>query len=147
MTALGGWYWFDEVYKHQIVLACCDPSDIPARVTEAVSDTTARDIILGDRGFGGISQVGCAARCVCIRDPAFGTATAIWLRPDASLAVVAHEAFHATFYVMEEKGIRLSDASEEAFAYYLEWLMRGILACLDGSTPPASPVTLEGSAG
>lgn len=52
----------------------------------------------------------------------------IWLRPDfrtssiENQATLAHECFHAANYTLEHRGFRLSDTSEEAYAYYLSWL-------------------------
>lgn len=117
-----------------------------ARVREAITEPSLVDAILSPEGFGDLSDREPAARCLTTRRDGYFI-TSIWLNPAASIAIVAHEAFHATFYVMERAGVTLTDSSQEAFAYYLEWLMRGILACLDGSTPPAPPVTLEASAG
>ena len=34
-------------------------------------------------------------------------------------SVITHEAFHATYHILEGKGLQLSDSSEEAFAYLI----------------------------
>lgn len=51
----------------------------------------------------------------------------IWLKDLKSLPCIAHEAFHATYHVMFFLGIKLDDNSEEAYSYYLEWLIGEIL--------------------
>lgn len=46
----------------------------------------------------------------------------IWFdkkKPEPDL--VAHEAFHSVFHVLNRKGLALTLASEEAFAYLLSW--------------------------
>lgn len=42
-------------------------------------------------------------------------------------AIVAHEVFHAVYYIMNESGVKLSEDSEEAFAYLTEYLMKQIV--------------------
>jgi hypothetical protein len=39
-------------------------------------------------------------------------------------ATVAHECFHAISFVLRNLGVRLSEESEEVYAYGLEWLCR-----------------------
>jgi hypothetical protein len=40
--------------------------------------------------------------------------------------LIAHEAFHATAYIMRHVGIRFSKSSEEAYAYLLEYIIENI---------------------
>lgn len=40
---------------------------------------------------------------------------------------VPHECFHAVHWIMTERGIRLSDDSEEAYAYLLDYLINKII--------------------
>ena len=44
-----------------------------------------------------------------------------------NLAAIAHEIFHAVYYIMKESGVKLSEDSEEAFAYLTEYLMKQII--------------------
>ncbi len=41
----------------------------------------------------------------------------------AHLSMLSHEAFHATCFVLEDRGLTLSESSEEAYAYYLGWIV------------------------
>ena len=50
-------------------------------------------------------------------------AFAIWLEKD-SLPVLIHEFMHLTQRILEEKGIYLSRATSEVYAYYIEWLVK-----------------------
>lgn len=52
----------------------------------------------------------------------------VWFRdrkPKAS--VVAHEALHVTIDTLKKSGMSLSDNTQEAYCYHLEWLTREIL--------------------
>lgn len=63
-------------------------------------------------------------------------AIAIWVQPREwdveHISVIAHEAFHATTFALDTVGIRLADESDEAFAYYLAWVVRNVLTRLAG---------------
>lgn len=60
-----------------------------------------------------------------------GTALIIWLpsnwtpKTSACLATLAHECVHGAVAVLQHRGLKLSDESEEAFSYYVGWLFRG----------------------
>lgn len=41
--------------------------------------------------------------------------------------VLAHESFHAAHTILQSKGFRLTDDSEEAYAYFIEFIMRKTL--------------------
>ena len=43
-------------------------------------------------------------------------------RPTAGL--IAHEAFHTVYHALSVKGLTLTDSSEEAYAYCLDWTIR-----------------------
>lgn len=56
-----------------------------------------------------------------------GGLSVIWLPERAGAGIVSHEAFHATRYILECKGLgELSDETEEAYAYLLDWIVRQI---------------------
>lgn len=50
----------------------------------------------------------------------------IWIPLKASYDILAHEVFHCVHYIMGERGIYLTDASEEAYAYLLQYIMKQI---------------------
>jgi hypothetical protein len=50
----------------------------------------------------------------------------IWTN-DKSPILLAHEAFHAAHCILQSKGLRLTDDSEEAYAYFIEFIMRKTL--------------------
>jgi hypothetical protein len=43
------------------------------------------------------------------------------------IATLAHEIFHAVYFVLDRKGVRLVEGSDEAFAYYIGFIMRKCL--------------------
>lgn len=51
----------------------------------------------------------------------------IWLENAKDLAVISHEVFHAAHRIMKYVGIKLSDDSEEAYAYFIESIVRQIV--------------------
>lgn len=56
----------------------------------------------------------------------------IWFprfRPSSAedLSILAHECFHVTNYTLRPAGLRLTDASQEAYAYHLGWVYREYL--------------------
>lgn len=63
-------------------------------------------------------------------------ALVLWFQPHVDITrvydqgTVAHECFHGQQYLLRERGLRISEASEEAFAYYATWLYRKVAAKL-----------------
>lgn len=52
---------------------------------------------------------------------------AIVLRGDASMSTIAHECLHATFDILSDAGMALSNDSEEAYTYLLGHLVDQVL--------------------
>lgn len=46
------------------------------------------------------------------------------------LSVLAHEIFHITDYTMEKAGIRLTESSDEAYSYLIQFLTKKILGMI-----------------
>ena len=42
-------------------------------------------------------------------------------------ALIAHEMFHVTWMTMRDRGVTLSDDSDEAYAYYVQFLVQCIM--------------------
>jgi hypothetical protein len=53
----------------------------------------------------------------------------------ASIAVLAHEVFHAVTFLFDKIRVQLTDQSDEAWAYAVEFLTRKILTRLTGQRP------------
>lgn len=51
----------------------------------------------------------------------------IWLRKGkAKAGELAHEAFHAAHWILQSKGLWLTDSSEEAYAYLIQFIVKSI---------------------
>lgn len=122
MRRTGAWHWFDPLYKNNIVLICCPAKQIAARVRSIVPHGSAQEVL--DTGFA--DAVGVMGRFCGVRHETGGCIAVFWINPDADAPVVAHEALHAVCWFMKEKGMPLGDDSQEAYTYYLEWLLREI---------------------
>lgn len=55
-----------------------------------------------------------------------GHAGIIWLHDKAGVGVITHECFHAVHQLMIDKGIKITEDSEEVFAYYQQFLVNEI---------------------
>ena len=51
----------------------------------------------------------------------------LWLKTLQDIPSLAHEAFHVTSGVLEDRGLKFSEASEEAYTYTMEDLLRQVL--------------------
>ena len=51
----------------------------------------------------------------------------IWLPYKAPVSVIAHECFHAVYYILMKRGLWLTDSSDEAYAFLLQFLVKNIL--------------------
>jgi hypothetical protein len=116
----GQWIWFDPIYRVNVALLNCPAEQAKSRLARVLPEDTAREF------DDALSDLVCDGRFVVAKHPTTGLIVVIWTKPDADAAVVAHEAFHATCEVMRQKGLSLKRSSEEAYAYWLEWLMREI---------------------
>lgn len=67
----------------------------------------------------------------CFREGS-GYLTFIWTR-DHSVDTIAHECFHAISGDFEQKGVKLSNESNELYAYAIQFLIREILKHLKGA--------------
>jgi hypothetical protein len=112
--------WPDELYDTTIVLLHGDGKEALAWMDKTFGDVSGREC--GE--FAG-------AKTVWIeRDK--GTALALWfpawwhVNDGMYLSVLAHECFHAAEFVLRERGMQLTDASDEAYAYYIAWMFRNI---------------------
>lgn len=51
-----------------------------------------------------------------------GSPVIIWLHSNVDVAIINHELLHATVSIMNWAGVPLSDSSEEAYAYEMQYL-------------------------
>ena len=111
--------WVDEVYDVRIVLLHGDGKAALAWMDKTFGDVSGREC--GE--FTG-------AKTVWIERDGKGCALALWfpawwhVNDALYLSVLAHECFHAAEFVLRERGMTLTDASDEAYAYYIAWMFR-----------------------
>lgn len=58
----------------------------------------------------------------------------IWLNLEWTMDILAHECFHATHDILNEKGFWLTDSSEESYAYLIQFIMMKILKNVRNTT-------------
>ena len=55
-----------------------------------------------------------------------GTLVFIWTK-ERKPEVIAHECFHALFFELRARGVRMAEDSDELYAYMIQFLMKSIL--------------------
>lgn len=50
----------------------------------------------------------------------------VWFSEEAEVGTIVHECFHLVHHVANVKGMKLSNASEEWYAYYLTWVFDSV---------------------
>lgn len=116
MKKLRVWKWADPVYDVSVVLLKGDGDQALAWLDRTFADVTDVGTFTGAKTLWIARERGCALALW------FPT----WFDPidGAHLSVLAHESFHAAEFVMRERGMSLTDASDEAYAYYIAWMFR-----------------------
>lgn len=54
-----------------------------------------------------------------------------WPDNNIKIGLLVHELFHVTDYILREVGIKLSDDSDESYAYLLQYLTEQVLKCTE----------------
>lgn len=125
----------DTIYRTDYFVVCSAPIDfLPALrklLTKNVNVGLANGII---DGVSAHSVDECNGRCWRLEMSSRNHIAVIYLRPGADVSVVTHEAWHAAFWVFQERAVRLDcglsprdNGADEPMAYYLQWLVRSIL--------------------
>lgn len=105
-----GWFW-DPTWKANLhILWPVSGKQVEQYIKrnfgfkyEWVGDPAARCIEIWSKGVG--------AHLICLNS---------WKESPKHYGILAHEAFHATHQILKERGVRLTDDSDEAFTYLLE---------------------------
>lgn len=118
MRRIQNWAWSDPLYDVTVVLVRGDSN-------------AAQEWL--DKKFGDVNPetVGqwTGAKTLWVERPR-GVALVLWfpqwftVKDGTYLSVLAHESFHAAEFVLRERGLRLTDESDEAYAYYIAWIFR-----------------------
>lgn len=122
---LSRWSWSDELYDVTIVLMRGDGAEAFAWM---------------DRQFGEVTEIAIGqftgAKTIWIARPK-GVALVLWfpswfdVADGHHLGVLAHESFHAAEFLLRERGLTLTDSSDEAYAYYIAWIFRNVYKRLE----------------
>lgn len=112
------WHWSDVIYENSIVLLNGEWEDARKWMDDQFADVPP-DFLPGGR----------QGRTIWIeRDN--GTALVLWF-PHAfdvtsghDSGVLAHESFHAADFTLKARGLTMTDASDEAYAYYIAYIFR-----------------------
>lgn len=122
---VGQWLYFDPLYRVNHALVICKPDQFFTRVGKILPKAICQGLrrFLNDEPP---HSLGC-----CIQQwYEHRQLVLIWLDVDCDVSVLAHEALHAACYVLKNKGIKMGDKSEEAYTYYMEWVMdQGLRRC------------------
>jgi hypothetical protein len=106
------------------VLVCAEPSKFISSLEKVVPSDVIKEIT--DDNLGNCQ--GIEGRCIAVSDTPSGLVIVIYVRPTATIPVVAHEALHAVSFVLRAKEVPHTGDTEEAYTYYLEWLLREVMA-------------------
>lgn len=115
------WHWSDPLYDVSVLLLKCKPEQATTELTRIFGTITGNGV--GE--FGNFT----GAKTLWVERKQ-GVALVLWFpqwwtaKDGHHLGVLAHECFHAAEFVMRERGMVLTDASDEAYAYYLAWMFR-----------------------
>lgn len=117
----GQWLWFEPIYRFNVALLCCPADQAVGRMKRVLPEDVASQI----DPIRDLAR--CGGRFIGAKHETSGLIAVFWFNPGADLAVIAHEVLHAAYWVLKEKGLTLDDSSEEAYAYFTEWLVREIV--------------------
>lgn len=112
----------DEIYHANIrIMACCDENE----VADYFKKTYSVECGMNDAG----------ARVFTLRNEKKRLDVIYLIIPifDWTIqqqALLVHELFHITYIVLSAVGIKLSDDSDEAYAYYLQYLTTQVVTML-----------------
>ena len=56
-----------------------------------------------------------------------GSCFVLWVEDETNFPSLAHEALHITAAILEQRGLTLSESSEEAYTYTMEDILRQVL--------------------
>ena len=119
-AAFRHWTWPDELYDVTVVLLHGDGALALAWMDKTFGDVSSREVgtFTGAKTVWIERDKGCA---LALWFPA------CWHTDDAVyLSVLAHECFHAAEFVLRERGMKLTDESDEAYGYYIAWMFRHV---------------------
>ena len=131
-------WWFDPVYCCNFwIVAGCSGVELHDYIATHISKYTAL-MMTNQAGWNDDSFTAGRAIKVCLNKQADGRdahGMVIWSKKPftgsrENYATLAHEAVHAAAWQLDGNGIHLSEATEEAYTYYVEHIVRNAAAGL-----------------
>lgn len=110
------WAWPDPLYDTSVFLLRGEGADALVWMAKTFDATPSVGTFTGAKTIWVEHEQGCAL--VLWFPPWFHT------NDGKYLSVLAHESFHAAEFVLRERGMTLTDSSDEAYAYYIAWMFR-----------------------
>lgn len=130
-------WWGDQVYRVSYFALCCRREQVIPTFKKLLRTTdfaaaNQRELVnlVKDVDFDDCN--GRTIRLPYRKHPA-STSTypvvVIWVRPDADVAVLTHECWHALYWVFTNRGVCFDEGmgADEPVAYYLTYLIRKAL--------------------
>lgn len=120
----------DYIYRVDYIAICSREQDFHPTLKKCLEIISPLDVKEVMRMVTPHSNENCNGRCHRLETKRLTTRPLVvmWIRKGIDVSVVSHEAWHAARWVLAGRGLDLSpDASEEAVAYYLQWIIRSAL--------------------
>ena len=113
--------WTDPIYRIEISIIVCDLDELRAymhrRFPDFNHDGSFERVSLG-KSIKLISNLGWTDYAIWLPQ---------WSESDGDISALLHESLHVTADALRQKGLTLSEASEEAYTYYQEYIFRTCL--------------------
>jgi len=88
--------------------------------------TNEQYVKMMERVFKTIVKPTTASGKFCVINNNNDDAGVIWVKNDINYGLIAHECFHAVCWILSFRGFWLTDSSEEAYSYLLEYLFKQV---------------------
>lgn len=108
----------ENLFDIDFVLTFCEWKDLKERVGE-FAEEPHKSILLRN-----IQEHGNKATALATQYPLEGGGSLIWISPRADTGTIVHELVHASHHALQARDTKLSEDTEEIYAYFLEFLYR-----------------------
>lgn len=105
----------DTIYRNDVYFIHDEKDDFIKKYLKKKADYDATEIIKKSAGF-----------YVAIGEPIHEYYIVITKYADNWIGTLVHECLHATSKVLRERGIDLTEETEEAYTYYIQWLFNAL---------------------
>ncbi len=123
--------FYDPIYRTNYYVVICGPDVFRERLRVLVRRHAGASVAkeVWEKCHHTVEDCnGRAYRLEALKSAVVAHICVIFLRAGADVSVVSHEAWHAVRWVFNHRGVDLNDSgSDEAAAYYLQWLVRAAL--------------------